>query len=103
MGTVSGSTQAVGAMHVRVECYSGHRGEETPRRLFLGRKAVQVVDVVDRWLAPDHRYFKVLGDDGGTYILRHDGRSGQWDMTLFQSRAGRALLDSPLKPRGPSA
>ena len=27
--------------------------------------------IVDRWLAPDYRYFKVQGDDGSTYILRH--------------------------------
>jgi hypothetical protein len=42
--------------------------------------------VLDRWLAPDHRYFKVEGDDGGTYILRHDVASGRWEMTMFDRR-----------------
>ena len=46
-------------MIIRVECYAGHRGEETPRRFFLGARPVEVVDVIDRWLAPDHRYFRV--------------------------------------------
>ena len=42
---------------------------------------VEVDEVVDRWLAPDHRYFKVRGDDGGVYVLRHDAVSGRWEMT----------------------
>ena len=43
-------------------------------------------EVIDRWLAPTHRYFKVLGDDGGTYILRHDMNDNRWEMTLFEAR-----------------
>lgn len=73
-------------MIIPVECYAGHRGEETPRRLFLGDRRVEVSTVLDRWLAPDHRYFKVEGDDGGTYILRHDVASGRWEMTMFDGR-----------------
>lgn len=75
-------------LNVRVECYSGHRGEETPRRFFLRQRQVDVDEVIDRWLAPDHRYFKVRGDDGAVYILRHDEPSGRWEMTMFDS--GRA-------------
>ena len=56
---------------LKVECYAGHRGEQTPRRLTLGGRRIEVVEVVDAWLAPDHRYFKVTGDDGLTYLLRH--------------------------------
>ncbi len=71
-------------MIVRVECYAGYRGEETPRRFFLGERAVDVVEVIDRWLAPDHRYFKVAGDDRATYILRHDVATARWELTLFE-------------------
>ncbi|MEE8532035.1 MAG: hypothetical protein V3S95_00645 [Alphaproteobacteria bacterium] len=73
-------------MIVRVECYAGYRGEETPRRFFLGERAVDVVEVIDRWLAPDHRYFKVVGDDRATYILRHDVVTARWELTLFERR-----------------
>ena len=78
-------------MTVRVECHAGHRGEETPRRFYRGARPVAVVDVIDRWLAPDHRYFKVVGDDGCRYILRHDTASGSWEMTMFERgpEAGR--------------
>ncbi len=68
---------------IRVECYAGHRGEETPRRFLVGERAVAVVDVLDRWLAPDHRYFKLLGDDGGVYIVRHDAAADRWELTMF--------------------
>ena len=65
---------------VRVECYAGYRGEETPRRFSFGERQVEVDEVVDRWLSPDHRYFKVRGDDGGVYALRHDAVSGRCEM-----------------------
>lgn len=72
-------------LRVEVACYSGYRGEEAPRRFTLGRRAVEVADVLDRWLAPDHRYFKVRGDDGGIYILRYDATAGTWGLTLFDA------------------
>ena len=70
-------------MDVRVECYAGYRGEETPRRFFLGTQRIEVSDIVDRWLAPDQRCFKLRGDDGGEYILRHDTEGGGWTLTLY--------------------
>ena len=73
------------AMAVRVECYAGHKGEQTPRRFRLGARAVDVTDVRDQWLAPDHRYFKVVGDDGATYILRHDTAAGTWELVKYQA------------------
>ena len=66
-----------------VRCYAGYRGEEEPREFALGERRVQVVDVLDRWLDPDHRYFKVLGSDGDTYILRHDVRAERWELTMY--------------------
>lgn len=68
----------------KVECYAGYRGEEEPRRFLLGERWVEVQEVVDRWLAPDHRYFKLHGDDGDIYILRQDVPTGSWEMTLYE-------------------
>lgn len=70
---------------VQVECYSGYRGEETPRRFFIEGKCIEVDEVVDRWLDPDHRYFKLRSPEGDLYILRHDTRSDCWELTLFES------------------
>lgn len=70
---------------LRVECYSGYRGEETPRRFWLGCRCVEVCKVLDRWLAPQHRYFKVLGSDNGQYILRHDPYGDIWVLAFFMA------------------
>ena len=80
-----------GRLTVRVECYAGHRGEQTPRTLFLGNRRIDVEEVLDAWLAPDHRYFKLRGADGDTYLVRHDERSDSWELTMF--RAGRKVDD----------
>jgi hypothetical protein len=71
-----------------VDCYAGHRGEETPVRFRLGSEALEIERVLDRWLAPDHRYFKVLAA-GGVYILRHDVVSGRWALTAFDRHPPR--------------
>ena len=76
---------------IRVDCYAGHRGEETPRRLIFDGRAVEVAEVMDQWLAPDHRYFKLRGGDGATYIVRHDTASGAWELFQYQ----RGTPDAP--------
>lgn len=69
---------------LRVECYAGHRGEEEPRRFILGRRSVEIVEILDRWLSPEHRYFKVRGADNAIYILRHDTRGEGWELWMYQ-------------------
>jgi hypothetical protein len=71
---------------IRVECYAGYRGEQEPQRFWLGERPVAVVEILDRWFSPAHRYFKIRGDDAGTYILRHDTHADHWELTLFESR-----------------
>ena len=70
---------------VGVECYAGHRGEQTPRTLILGDRRIVVTEVLDAWLAPDHRYFKLRGADGDTYLVRHDEQSNTWELTMFRA------------------
>ncbi|MBA2690080.1 MAG: hypothetical protein H0U63_04690 [Burkholderiales bacterium] len=72
-------------MELEVECYAGYRGEREPRAFFLGERRVTVEEVIDRWLSPERRYFKIKSDDDATYILRHDEPSGVWPITLFQA------------------
>ena len=70
---------------IRVECYAGYRGEETPRRFYLGERVVEAVEVLDCWLAPDHRYFKVKGNDGAVYFMRYDVAFDRWELTMFSA------------------
>ena len=50
----------------------------------LAIRASKVMEIVDRWRTPDHRYFRVQTYDGSVYILRHDEAASEWDLTLFR-------------------
>ena len=71
------------ALQIEVECYAGYRGEETPRRMRMGRREIEVEAVLDRWLAPEYRYFKLRGDDQAVYIIRHDVGSDCWELVFY--------------------
>lgn len=75
-------------MEVRVESYAGYRGEETPRRFHVGEQQVAVTAILERWLAPDHRGFRVKGDDGGVYVLRQDLTSLAWEAVASAAPSG---------------
>jgi hypothetical protein len=74
-----------GNVDIKVECYAGYRGEETPRRIWLGNKKIAVKEVQDRWLAPNHRYFKVLGENEAVYLLRHHSITWNWELVFFEN------------------
>jgi hypothetical protein len=76
-------------LSIAVECYAGHRGEQTPRALILGDRRLAVEQVLDAWLAPDHRYFKLRCSDAHTYLVRHDQGSDTWELTMFRREEDR--------------
>jgi len=89
-------------MRVQVQTDVGHGGVEMPRRFSLDGREIAVIENLDQWHGADHRYFKVIGDDGGTYILRLDEDRAEWELTLYQraqSDGARASLDAVRQPR----
>lgn len=76
------------SMATRVECYAGYRGEQEPLAFWLGDRRVAVRAVVDRWLAPRQRWFRVDADDGNLYVLRQDDASGDWEIAAYTHAAG---------------
>ncbi|MFN8179272.1 MAG: hypothetical protein U0167_15175 [bacterium] len=44
---------------------------------------MEVVEILDRWLDPHHRYFKVRGGDGNIFMLRHDVGADEWELYLL--------------------
>jgi hypothetical protein len=72
---------------IEVDCYAGYRDEQTPRVISIAGQRIDVDSVIDQWLAPDHRYFKLRGSDGNTYIVRHDSADDAWELTMFQRGA----------------
>jgi hypothetical protein len=69
---------------IKVECYAGYRAEETPRIIRFESRKIEVKKILDRWLDPEHRYFKLRGDDEGIYIIRHDMNTLTWELTFYQ-------------------
>jgi hypothetical protein len=67
-------------MNVRVECYAGYRGEETPRVIFVEDKAMIVSEIRDRWMTPEKRYFRIRTDDGRLGLLYQETASGEWNL-----------------------
>ncbi len=68
------------ALAVAVDCYSGARGDETPRRFTRGDRLVEILAVVAQWRTPDHRYFRVR-TAAETCTLRQDVTSSGWELT----------------------
>ena len=80
-------------MQIQVDCYAGYRGEETPRLIRMANNKIEVIEVVDRWLAPDHRYFKITGDDDATYIICHDTVTCGWELVFYRVSGGITAQD----------
>lgn len=74
---------------LQVECYAGHKADERPLAFRHGGRQVRVADIVDRWYGPDHAYFKLLGDDGALYLIRHDQETDGWELILMETRTAR--------------
>lgn len=68
---------------IKVICYAGHKAEEEPRSFFLGKREIIVKAILDRWLSPEHRYFKIRGEDDAIYILRYDVVNDFWEFIMF--------------------
>jgi hypothetical protein len=74
-------------MNLKVESSTGLHGDVEPRAFLLGTRRIEVVQIIDRWLASDYGYFKVQAGDGSIYILRHDDLSDEWELNMFQARS----------------
>ncbi len=76
-------------MKIKVECYSGYKGNESPMRFFLGNRSIEVEQVVDRWYGEHGSYFRVLGNDDNLYILKGPIEDGFWELISFTHKDSR--------------
>ncbi len=70
-------------MEIRVESYAGYRGEQEPTAFWLGERRLAVNAILDRWIGPDYRYFRVRAEDGHLYVLRRDDANDRWTLGAF--------------------
>ena len=76
-------------MKIKVECYSGYKGNESPIRFLLGDRSIEVEQVVDRWYGEHGSYFRVLGNDDNLYILKGPIEDGCWELISFTHKDSR--------------
>jgi hypothetical protein len=69
---------------LKVQCYAGYKANQRPSAFSLGKKKMKVTEILDQWYGPDHTYFKVLGDDANTYILRYSKKDDRWELVFFK-------------------
>jgi hypothetical protein len=63
-----------------VQCYAGYKGDERPTSFLLEGRTLRIEEIVDRWYDSDYSCFKVLAEDGTTYLLRHDLNTDGWEL-----------------------
>ena len=87
LGTAASSESYHGAVgmgasgnRATVECYAGYCGDETPRALRWGEDRLGVSEVRERWLTPDHRWFRLLLENGQELVVRQDVASLGWEV-----------------------
>jgi len=61
-------------------------------------KEHKVAELIDQWLAPTHRYFKVKDETGDIFILRHDPTSFAWELTMYLA-ARASECSSQIRPQ----
>ena len=83
-------------MKVQVDCYTDDRGILAPIGFRLDGRSIDVEEILDQWPGSDHWYFKLRSVDGAIYILRHDERETQWELTLYRSPRARVIANSAL-------
>lgn len=88
---------------VTVKCYAGYRGEQTPTSFVIWGKEHKVTELVDQWLAPAHRYFKVKDETGDIFILRHDQTSFAWELTMYLTAQPASVKPTDSAQAGQSA
>ena len=77
------------AMRIKVECYSGYKGEERPVRFYLGERGLEVLEVMDRWYSLNGSFFRVRAEDQHLYVLRHnwEEEAGVWTLEAYRQTA----------------
>ena len=71
---------------LKVECYAGYKGLQSPRRFAFGDHLLEVEEVEDQWYSPSSQYFRVRASDGNVYVLRHNQDEDSWSLEAYRSR-----------------
>jgi len=74
---------------VRVECYSGYKGDQRPVKVQIDTQMMAVAEVEDRWYSPGATWFRILLESGERYVLRREDAQDLWTLQAFRSPQAR--------------
>ncbi len=69
---------------IEIIAYSGYRGEETPRIVFLRGKRIEVIEILKQWIdersddRTTKRFYEIKGDDGVVRRIYYNEKSMEW-------------------------
>lgn len=78
------------SLALQVECYSGYKADERPRRfraLSPRARSYEVKEVLDQWYGLGYQCFKVRADDGNLYVLKHRRGDDAWTLESYRREA----------------
>jgi len=76
-------------MKIKVESLADSKKQETPSRFLLSTRIIQIDAVMDRWYGEQACYYRVLGDDKNSYILKGPLEDGSWELVSFTHKDSR--------------
>jgi hypothetical protein len=72
---------------IKVNAYSGYRGDEKPRSFSLHDQEIEIIEILSMWIEEDikskarKRYFRVKGNDGYIHKIYCDENKKDWFLT----------------------
>ena len=85
------SNQMKDLFEIKVECHSGYKADEYPKRFYLEDLCFDIEEIIDRWYQGDRIpefpaaiYFKVLTSNGKNFILKHEIKDDKWYLWIKQ-------------------
>ena len=69
---------------INVIAYSGYRGEETPKTLFLHGTRIEIIEILNQWIEErsddrtTKRFYQIKGNDGVVRRIYYDGKAMEW-------------------------
>ena len=76
-------------MKIKVESIADTKGQETPSRFMLGIRTIEIQAVADRWYGEQACYYRVVGSDENSYILKGPLEDGSWELVSFTHKDSR--------------
>ena len=72
---------------IEVHCYSGHKANESPREISIGKNCIKIKKILDRWYEggiqagrPKLDYFKILTENNQKYLIRYNSLFDAWSL-----------------------